>query len=123
VHVSEVWGSEVALYEKGRSAGTTDAVGIYKDKASIIDFKNSRKVKKDDYVYDYLTQLAAYIKMHNCMFGTDIKNGAILLVVRGNDKGKDFGEFQSWELSGLAFQEHLDDWNRRVDLYYSKHNQ
>ena len=37
-HVSEIWGSEVSLYYPEKYAGTTDLVGVYRDKPAIIDF-------------------------------------------------------------------------------------
>eukprot|EP00729_Bicosta_minor_P013865 gene13865-12486_t len=38
-NVNEIWGSEVSLYYPEKYAGTTDLVGVYRDKPAIIDFK------------------------------------------------------------------------------------
>ena len=58
--VDEVWGSEVHLYYPGKYAGTTDLVGLYKGRPAIIDFKQTNRPKKREWVQDYLMQLAAY---------------------------------------------------------------
>ena len=49
-HVSEIWGSEVSLYYPEKYAGTTDLVGVYRDKPAIIDFKQSNKPKKRQWI-------------------------------------------------------------------------
>ena len=43
--VSEVWGSEVHLYYPGKFAGTTDMVGVYDGRPTIIDFKQTNRPK------------------------------------------------------------------------------
>jgi len=73
VDVDEIWGSEVALYVPQMYAGTTDLVGQYKGNPAIIDFKQSNKPKKLEYVQNYFLQLVAYAEAHNEMFGTNIR--------------------------------------------------
>ena len=41
--IDEVWGSEVNLCYPGLYAGTTDLVGIYKGRPTIMDFKQTNK--------------------------------------------------------------------------------
>ena len=41
-----VWGNEVNLAYEDKWAGSTDLVGLYKDKPTIIDFKQSNKLKE-----------------------------------------------------------------------------
>ena len=38
-HVKEVWGTEIPLLYPERYAGTSDCIGVYKDKEAILDFK------------------------------------------------------------------------------------
>ena len=52
--VDEVWGIEQALYFPKLYSGTTDLVGVYKGEPAIMDFKQSNKPKKLEYVDDYL---------------------------------------------------------------------
>ena len=44
--IDEVWGSEVNLCYPGLYAGTTDLVGVYKGRPTIMDFKQTNKPKK-----------------------------------------------------------------------------
>jgi len=53
--VDEIWGSEVNLYMPQMYAGTTDLVGQYKGQPSIMDFKQTNKPKKPEWVFDYYT--------------------------------------------------------------------
>ena len=81
-NVDEFWGVEVPLYYSGLYAGTTDCVGVWKGKPAIMDFKQSNKVKKKEYIGDYFLQLCAYAQAHNSMHGTDINQGVILMAVQ-----------------------------------------
>jgi genome maintenance exonuclease 1 len=78
-HLDEWWGSEVGLYYPELYAGTTDLVGVYDGVPSIIDFKQTNKPKKTEWVQDYFIQAAAYAAAHNIVHGTDIKQGVILM--------------------------------------------
>ena len=108
--VTEIWGSEVHLYYPGKYAGTTDMVGLYKGRPAIIDFKQTNKPKKREWVQDYLMQLAAYAHAHNHLFDTEIDQGVILMCSR------DF-IFQRFELTGENFTRALDSFMKKLDLY------
>ena len=75
--VDEIWGSEVALYVPQMYAGTTDLVGQYKGNPCIMDFKQTNKPKKLEWVQDYFLQLTAYAIAHNEIYGTNICEGHI----------------------------------------------
>ena len=107
--VSEVWGSEVNLYYPELYAGTTDLVGIYRNKPAVMDFKQSRKLKKSEWVEDYYLQLAAYINAHNKLFGTDIRDGRIFICTQNN-------EYQTFEIDNI--DKWSDRWFRRLEQYY-----
>ena len=109
-NVSEVWGSEVKLYYEDLYAGTTDLVGIYKDEPYIIDFKQTNKPKKEEWVQDYYLQLAAYAHAHNHVTGSNIKNGIILMC------SQDL-ELQTFELTGDKFDDYSAQWFDRVEQY------
>ena len=71
VDVDEIWGSEGPLYVPGIYAGTTDLVGKYKNNPCIMDFKQTNKPKKLEWVEDYFLQLTAYAIGHNdCLLYT-----------------------------------------------------
>jgi genome maintenance exonuclease 1 len=109
--LDEAWGLEASLYFPGIYAGTTDMVGVYQGQPSIIDFKQSNKVKGDDRVVDYKLQLCAYICAHNIVHGTDIKQGVILMCT------KDL-EPLHWILSGQELEDFTQQWWNRVAQYY-----
>ena len=81
-NVTEFWGTEVPVYYSGLYAGTTDCLGLWKGKPAIMDFKQSNKVKKKEYISDYFIQLAAYAAAHNETHGTSIDTGVILMAVQ-----------------------------------------
>lgn len=112
-HVSEIWGSEVSLYYPDKYAGTTDLVGVYRDKPAIIDFKQSNKPKKRQWIEDYFCQLAAYALAHDKIHGTDIDNAVVLMAVRSD------GSTAEFSTAGREFQGFKDMWMRRVDDYHS----
>jgi len=109
-HVQEVWGAEVPLYYPGRYAGTTDCVGIYKGEASILDFKQTNRMKKREWIDDYFIQLAAYAKAHNKVHGTDIRQGVIMMVAQD-------GQVQEFITCGREFDGYQDEWMRRVEQF------
>jgi genome maintenance exonuclease 1 len=109
--LDEAWGLEVNMFYPGLYAGTTDMVGVFQGKPSIIDFKQTNKPKSDDRVIDYKNQLVAYACAHNHVYGTNIRQGVILMC------SKDF-EPQKWILSGDEFDEYEEYWWKKVAKYY-----
>jgi len=109
--LGEVWGQEVTLYYPGLYAGATDIVGIYEGKPAIIDFKQTNKPKKREWISDYFCQLGAYCMAHNYVYGTKIQSGVILMC------SKDL-LFQKFEVSGSEFVRHQHDFLRKIDQYY-----
>lgn len=116
-HADEYWGSEVPLYYSGLYAGTTDLVGVWKGQPAIMDFKQSNKVKKREWIDDYFIQLAAYAAAHNDTHGTDIKTGVILMCVKPATEN-DEPVYQEFVLEPQDFDYWQDQWMRRVELYY-----
>jgi len=108
--VSEVWGSEVHLYYPGKFAGTTDMVGVYDGRPAIIDFKQTNRPKKREWVQDYLMQLAAYAMAHNKLFDTEIDQGVVLMCSRDL-------LFQRFELKGEKFVRAGEAFMKKLDLY------
>ena len=108
--VSEVGGSEVHLYYPGKYAGTTDMIGVYDGRPTIIDFKQTNRPKKREWVQDYLMQLAAYAMAHNKLFDTEIDQGVVLMCSRDL-------LFQKFELKGENFVRAGDTFMKKLDLY------
>ena len=114
VDVDEIWGSEVPLYVPGIYAGTTDLVGKYKNNPCIMDFKQTNKPKKLEWVEDYFLQLTAYAIGHNEVHGTDIREGHIFMCSRA-------GEYQQFDLWPDEFEEWAQEWWKRCEQYYENH--
>lgn len=110
-NVNECWGVEVPVYYSGLYAGTTDCIALWKEKPAIIDFKQTNKPKKREYIDDYFVQLAAYAMAHNNMHGTDIKTGVILMCSADN-------AYQEFVVEGSEFARWEQEWLRRVEQYY-----
>ena len=109
--LDEVWGQEVTLYYPGLYAGATDIVGVYEGQPAIIDFKQTNKPKKREWISDYFCPLGAYCMAHNYVYGTKIQSGVILMC------SKDL-LFQKFEVSGSEFVRHQHDFLRKIDQYY-----
>ena len=109
--LEEVWGQEVPLYYPGLYAGATDVVGIYGGQPAIIDFKQSNKPKRREWIEDYFEQLGAYCMAHNYVYGTKIQFGIILMCT------KDF-MFQKFEVSGREFVRYQHAFLKKVDQYH-----
>ena len=108
--LTEVWGLEMPLWYPGLYAGASDVAGIYEGRESIIDFKQSNKYKKREWIDDYFIQCAAYAMAHNYVYGTEINSGVILISVKG-------GDVLRYVSTGKEFQHFTFEWLRRVDLY------
>lgn len=111
-HLDEVWGAEVNLCFPEVYAGTTDLLGVWKGKPAILDYKQSNKPKKREWIDDYFLQLVAYGLAHNELYGTDIRTGAIFMCTRDC-------EFQLFELEGDEWDKYCELWAKRVEQFYS----
>jgi genome maintenance exonuclease 1 len=111
--VNEIWGSEVPLYIPSLYAGTTDLVGLYKQQPCIMDFKQTNKPKKAEWVEDYFLQLTAYALAHNEIHGTDIREGHVFMCSRNL-------EYQQFDIWPDEFDYWKAKWWDRVYQYYEK---
>jgi len=109
--VNEVWGCEVPLYFPSLYAGTADLIGVHQGKPTIMDFKNSRMVKKEEWIIDYKMQLVSYAEAHNELYGTDIQRGVIMM-------GCHDGQYAEWIVEGDAWEEAKKEWYNRLETYY-----
>ena len=114
--LNEIWGSEVTVHYPGLYAGATDVAGIYNSAESIIDFKQSNKPKRREWISDYFTQLGAYAMAHNHVYGTKINQGVILMCTKDN-------LFQKFIVDGQEFVRCQHDFLRKVDQYYANKDQ
>ena len=111
-NVTEYYGTECTLYYPGLYAGQTDLVGIHKGQDAIIDFKQTNKPKRKEWIDDYFMQLSAYAMAHNILFGTTISKGVVMMCSKDN-------YYQEFIVEGEEFKKHAHNFLRRVDEYYS----
>jgi genome maintenance exonuclease 1 len=121
-NVNEFWGIEVPLYFPSIYAGTTDGAGIHLNEEAILDYKQTNKPKKREWIDDYFVQLCAYAEAHNELHGTKIRKGVILMCVKP-DLDEQFNiikppEYQEFVLEGAEYNKYRDLWWRKVEQYY-----
>ena len=110
--LNEIWGSEITVHYPGLYAGATDLAGVFNGAESIVDFKQSNKPKRKEWITDYFLQLGAYAMAHNHVYGTKITQGVILMCTKDN-------LFQKFEVDGQEFINYQHDFLKRVDIYYN----
>ncbi len=111
--VDEIWGTEVGVYASGLYAGTTDLVGVHEGAPAIMDFKNSLKDKKKEWIEDYFMQLAAYAMAHNEMYGTEINKGVVMIATRE-------AKYQEFIIEGDEFTHYSTKWAEKLCAYYER---
>lgn len=77
---------EVPLYsDQLKVAGRVDCISEFDGKLSIVDFKTSKKEKREDWIYDYFTQATFYSMAYYELTGIQAKQIAILISVDDGD--------------------------------------
>ena len=110
--VNEVWAMEQSLYFPGLFSGTTDLVGVYNGEPVVMDYKQTNKPKKEEWVEDYKIQLTAYIMAHNEVYGTDIRRGIVFMCSRNC-------EYQQFDLQPIDYSKYEYLWLAKVEEYYA----
>ena len=105
-----VYGNEVSLAYEDLWAGATDVVGLYDEQPTIVDFKQSNKIKKEEYVEDYFYQIAAYSLAHKKQYGP-ITQGLICVCT------KDI-IYQEFKMNEEKLKEYENKWMERVNKYH-----
>jgi genome maintenance exonuclease 1 len=76
-----------------------------------MDYKQTNKPKKKEWVEDYYLQLVAYVEAHNEVHGTDIREGHIFMC------SQDF-QYQQFDLWPDEYDHWKNEWWKRVEQYY-----
>ena len=113
--VDGYFGSEVTLYYPGLYAGSTDLVGLHNGKESIIDFKQSNKAKRSDWIEDYYMQIAAYAMAHDHVHGSNIQQGVIMICTPDL-------YYQEFKIEGLQLRKWKHEFLKRLDQYFELKN-
>jgi len=110
---SEFWGTEVNLYYPKVYAGTTDLIGIHETQPAILDFKQTNKLKKREWIEDYFLQLAAYANAHNEVYNTKIRKGVVMMCSADN-------VYQEFIIENDEFDKYTNGWFKRLEQYYQQ---
>ena len=110
-----IYGTEVSLTGKNRWAGSTDVIGEYDGKPTIIDYKQSNKPKREEWVEDYYYQIAAYSLAHEEHYGP-IDQGLIAICTVG-------GQYQEFKMDAAKLDEYENKWLERLERYEKKHEE
>ena len=122
-NVNEIWGVEIPLYFPQLYAGTTDGCGLHFNEESILDYKQTNKPKRQEWIEDYYLQLVAYALAHNEVYGTNIRKGVVLMCVKPPVDPVTMEpiarpQYQEFILKPEDFDYWADQWWRRLELYY-----
>ncbi len=113
--IDEIYGMEETLYYPEKYAGTADLICKYQGHDVLIDFKQSNRPKKSDYIQDYFLQLGAYTLAHDVVHGTKMKAGIILLCTVDN-------LFQEFKIEGAELEMYQNLFLGRVKKFYEINN-
>ena len=109
--VEEYYGSEVMLHYPGLYAGSTDLVCIHNGLETIVDFKQSNRAKREEWIEDYYIQIAAYAMAHDAYYGSTIEQGVIMVCTPDL-------YYQEFKFSGLILRDWKHKFLKRLDEYY-----
>ena len=112
-NVSEYYGIECTLFYPGLYAGQTDMVGVHKGQDAIIDFKQTNKPKRKEWIGDYKLQLAAYAMAHDYMHKTEITKGVIMMCSKDN-------YYQEFIVEGEELKKYKHKWLGKISQYYQQ---
>jgi genome maintenance exonuclease 1 len=84
--LNNIYFQEEFLYsDRLKCAGQVDCIAEFDGQLSIVDFKTSRKPKKEEWITSYFIQASFYAAAFYERTGIPIKQGVILITVDGNE--------------------------------------
>ena len=109
--ISEYYGSEVMLHYPGLYAGSTDLVCLHNGLETIVDFKQSNRPKKEEWIEDYFIQIAAYAMAHDAYYGSSIEQGVIMVCTPDL-------YYQEFKVEGAELKKWKHAFLKRLDHYH-----
>ena len=113
--VDGYFGSEITLFYPGLYAGTTDLVCMHNDMETIVDFKQSNRPKKREWIDDYFLQSAAYAMAHDHVHGSKIRQCVIMICTPDL-------YFQEYRIQDHELRQWKHRFLVRLDMYYNLKN-
>lgn len=81
-HVDNILGVELPLYSSAlETAGRCDLIAEFDGVPSVIDFKTSRKLKKEEWIESYFLQTACYAMMFERLYSIAIPQVVVMIAV------------------------------------------
>ena len=109
--VSEYYGAEVTVHYPGLYAGSTDLVCMHNDMETIVDFKQSNRPKKEEWIEDYYLQIAAYAMAHDEVHRSKIRQGVIMICTPDL-------YYQEFKIQDADLKRWKHKWLARLDAYH-----
>ena len=109
--IEEYYGSEVMLHYPGLFAGSTDLVCVHNGMDTIIDFKQSNRAKRKEWIDDYYMQIAAYCMAHDYVYKSNIQQGIIMICTPDL-------YFQEFKFQGHELKQWKHKFLKRLDMYH-----
>ena len=109
--VDEYYGSEVTMYYPGLYAGQTDLVCMHNGEDAIVDFKQSNRPKKKEWIEDYYLQIAAYAMAHDYVHKSKINKGVIMVCTPDL-------YYQEFVITGAELRQYKHKFLKRLDMYH-----
>ena len=111
--VSEYYGSEVMLYYPDLYAGSTDLVCMHDGMETIVDFKQSNRPKREEWIEDYYMQIAAYAMAHDSVHGSNIQQGVIMVCTPDL-------YYQEFKCEGEKMRHYRHEFLKRLSQYHGR---
>ena len=111
--VSEYYGSEVMLYYPDLYAGSTDLVCMHDGMETIVDFKQSNRPKREEWIEDYYMQIAAYAMAHDSVHGSNIQQGVIMVCTPDL-------YYQEFKCEGEKMRHYRHEFLKRLSQYHDR---
>jgi len=108
--IDEYYGSEVMLHYPGLYAGSTDLVCLHNGMETIVDFKQSNRPKKEEWIEDYYLQIAMYAMAHDYVYGSKIEQGVIMVCTPDL-------YYQEFKTEGASLRAWKHKALKRIDMY------
>ncbi len=109
--VEEYYGSEVMLHYPGLFAGSTDLICLHDGLETIVDFKQSNRPKKKEWIEDYYIQVAAYAMAHDEVYRSTIRQAVIMICTPDL-------YYQEFKIQDIDLRSYKHKWLKRLDMYH-----
>ena len=109
--VEEYYGSEVMLHYPGLYAGLYGPwSALHNGMETIVDFKQSNRPKKEEWIEDYYLQIAMYAMAHDYVYKSKIEQGVIMVCTPDL-------YYQEFKTEGASLRAWKHKALKRIDMY------